>query len=248
MRAYHGNHELKERFVAEIERHRAADQIAQGHYWSNNRGCAVGCSINSLMRIGDGARAKRDPLHFLRERIGTKTQRQIRHNQHTAYESLIGVPRILAKLEDGIFEGLPIERARVWPGEFAAAILVGADLSLVWPRFAVWLLVDAEHGVIRHAKTDKAREAIQQVATLHQQVVEGKTVDIATWRTAQSAAAAAADAAAAYAYAAAAAAYAAADAAAYAYADADAAADAARQQARIAQANKLLQLLQETAE
>lgn len=207
MLAYHNNPELKTQFVALIEQHRAADQIAQGHgYWQDERGCAIGCSIHSLNQI-TGSRAHT--------------------NDHGAYETLIGVPRILAKLEDGIFEALPADRAQLWPGEFADAIRPGADLALVWPRFAVWLLVDEADGVIRYAKTDAQRTAIRRVADLYVRAVAGGTVDRQTWRDA-------ADAAAAAAYAAWAADAAAADAA-------DAA--AARSLARVRQADRLLELL-----
>ena len=174
--AYHGDSELKDTFVALIEQHRTADQIAQGHgYWQSGRGCAIGCSIHSLNQI---------------------TGSHVPHNDHAAYETLIGVPRLLARLEDGIFESLPADRAQLWPGEFAAAIRPGADLSLVWPRFAVWLLVDSEAGVIRYAQTDKARSAIQRVADLYMRTIAGETIDRQTWKDAADAADAAAYAAA----------------------------------------------------
>ena len=263
MEAYHSNPELKAQFVALITAHEAADEIVQGTYWNDGRGCAVGCSIDSLNRI-----------------TGTRHS----HDNHAAYESLIGVPRILARLEDGIFEGLPLDVAKTWPRRFAEAIRPGADLSGVWTCFAVWLLTDAEHGVIRFAKNKRQRTAIQAVAELYSRQIAGETISKNAWQSAANAAyAAAANAAyaanayaanaayaaaanAAYAAAAAAdAAYAAdaADAAAYAAyavadaatatADADAAyaadaadayADAAKQQARIVQADKLIALLE----
>ena len=239
MEAYHSNPELKAQFVALITAHEAADEIVQGTYWNDGRGCAVGCSIDSLNRI-----------------TGTRHS----HDNHAAYESLIGVPRILARLEDGIFEGLPLDVAKTWPRRFAEAIRPGADLSGVWTCFAVWLLTDAEHGVIRFAKNKRQRTAIQAVAELYSRQIAGETISKNAWQSAAYAAAAAADAAyaadaattAAYAaYAAADAADAAADAAyaadAYAAAAADAyAADAyaAKQQARIVQADKLIALLE----
>jgi hypothetical protein len=138
---------------------------------------------------------------------------------HAAYETELGLPRILARLEDRLFEGMANGKASTWPSAFLDAIRVGADLSLVWPRFAIWLLVEKRTGVIRYAKTDAQRAAIQRVAALYGKVVKGDLVAVSDWR----AAAAAADAyAAAYAAAADAAAYAAAAAAAYADAAANA--------------------------
>ena len=233
MEAYHSNPELKAQFVALITAHEAADEIVQGTYWNDGRGCAVGCSIDSLNRI---------------------TGERYSHDSHVAYEALIGVPRILARLEDGIFEGLPLDVAKTWPRRFAEAIRPGADLSGVWTCFAVWLLTDAEHGVIRFAKNKRQRTAIQAVAELYSRQIAGETISKNAWQSAADAADAAyADAAydayaayaaadAAYAAYAAYDAYAAACAAAYAAAAADA--DAAKQQARIVQADKLIALLE----
>ena len=246
----------KIQLVESLERHAAVDAFIKGRYWSDGKGCAVGCSLHDFhAEPGD----------------------------HAAYEPLFGIPQVLARLEDGIFEGLPIDAAKEWPLRFARAVRPGADLTSVWPKFAVWLLVDPEHGVIRYAKTDATRKAIQDVADGYVAGIEGRPLIRDEWMNLRRAAAAAADAdayaaAAAYAayaayaaaaaaaytyadadaadaayaaYAAAAAAYAAdadadaADAAAYAAdADADAAYADARQKARIAQADKLIELIE----
>ena len=192
----------------------------------------------------------------------------IHSGNHAAYETELGIPRIIAKLEDGIFESLENDRSMLWPEQFLSAPAVGADLALVWPRFAVWLLVDPTCGVFQFAKSDRSKKAIEDVADGYLAVIKGeaKTPNWAELRAAAyaanaayaayavaNAAYAAADAAAAYAAYAAAnaadAAYAAAYAAdAYAAADAAAAAYAAaglrkRGEFREAQANKLLELL-----
>jgi hypothetical protein len=159
----------------------------------------------------------------------------IEGNEHARYETELGIPRIIARLEDRIFEGLTNGKAKAFPLKFLSAIKVGADLSLVWPKFAVWLLVDKTNGVIKHAKTDEQRKVITDVANLYRRVIKGETVDVNTWiaaRRAADASAYAADASAsadaAYASASAYAADASADASAYAAdASADASADAA---------------------
>ena len=61
---------------------------------------------------------------------------------HAQYPIELGIPEHIAHLEDAIFEGLPAAQARKWPAQFLMAIPVGADLSLVWPRFALWLELD----------------------------------------------------------------------------------------------------------
>jgi hypothetical protein len=55
-----------------------------------------------------------------------------------AYETELGIPVMLARLEDWIFEGLPVERAKLWPKQFLTTIKSGSDLSLVG-----WLEVPA---------------------------------------------------------------------------------------------------------
>lgn len=144
----------------------------------------------------------------------------VHSDDHAAYEAELGIPRILARLEDGIFEAMANGRSKQWPEQFLSAIKVGRDLSLVWPRFAVWLLTDKWHGVLRHAKTRKSKIVIQNVAEAYQSIVNGekKETDWSKLRTA----AAAYDAAAADAY---------------------AASFSKRQEHREAQADKLLELL-----
>jgi hypothetical protein len=171
---------------------------------------------------------------------------------HAAYETEIGVPQVLARLEDYIFEGLATDEAKRWPLRFLAAIPVGADLSMVWPRFAVWLLRE-------ELKSHDKGGHCEKVAALYDRWISGVKPPVEEWRAARSAAAyyAAADAYAAYAadaaYAAAAyatdaayaaATYAAADAYA-AYAAAAAGADYARRSFWLRAASKLEQLLTE---
>ena len=61
-------------------------------------------------------------------------------DDHGDYESELGIPEPIARLEDVIFEGLPVELARAWPSRFLAAIKPSADLSQVADRFCYWLL------------------------------------------------------------------------------------------------------------
>ena len=150
---------------------------------------------------------------------------------HAAYETELGIPRSIARLEDGLFESLPVDLAMAWPERFLAAIAPGADLSLVMSRWFVWMLTDSVDGVIQYARTERSQKSIQRVSDLYQRKIAGGNIEIKEWR-----AAAAAAYAAAVAYAAAdadAAAYAAA--AAYVAAAADAAAaDAAAADAAVA--------------
>jgi hypothetical protein len=238
--AFHGDTQLKADLLAEIIKHRKQDQIVKGSYGRENgvwKGCAVGCSIHSLNQVRG---------------------LELDTSQHAAYESGFGIPRILARLEDGIFESLPDDLHLTWPERFISATPVNADLSLVWPQFAHWMLVDQEFGVIQFTKRENTRKAITDIADKYQRWAQtgANPLKYGDWMklrrdAAYAAAAYAADAAAAAAayaaYAAAAAAYAAdAAAAAAAYAAAyaaDAAAAAIRGKWRVAQSEKLLELM-----
>ena len=130
-------------------------------------------------------------------------------SSHTAYETKLGIPYVLAHLEDDIFEGLPSPEDQQWPQAFLAAIPVGADLSLVWPRFFLRIATDIEHGLLRHvqaAKHTRQKEAIEKVIQYYEKwVIEKKKPAAAAYTAAYAAYAAAAAAYAAYAAAAAAA-------------------------------------------
>ena len=95
-----------------------------------------------------------------------------------------------------------------------AAIVTGADLSMVWPKVALALLTDEAFGVLRHVQDprhSKQKAAIDHIAELYRKWIAGTKPADSQFRNARADAAAAAYAAdAAYAaYAAYAAAYAA---------------------------------------
>jgi len=150
MQAYNNDESLKQALLAEVAKHRIADAIIKGTYGDADdkkfMGCAVGCSLNSYNLIKGVKQSTSD---------------------HGRYEEF-GIPRILARLEDRIFEGLPEAERKVWPEKFLSAAKTGADLTGVWRKFAMWLLIDAEHGVIKYASNPNARSAIQRVADLYE--------------------------------------------------------------------------------
>ncbi len=119
---------------------------------------------------------------------------------HVAYETELGIPRELAGLEDQIFEGLPLKDVMEWPEQFLSVITPGADLTLVWHRFAIWLLSDPQHGTIKFCDA-AGRAATQQVTNLHEKVValEIESASSAAWSAANYAASYAAISATSYA-------------------------------------------------
>jgi len=211
--------DLKTALLEQVAEHRRLDMIEKGHYWKGNgagTGCAIGCSMHSLMLLSGG--------DMFKSALATN------EGQHKELADQLAIPAQLTHLQDAIFERLPDGLHLDWPGRFYTAIEPGANLSPVWP--GVWLRMaeDAEHGLIARAgNNQQVIDAINGVSALYRRRLAGDEPSREDWRRA---AEAAADAARAAAYADDDAAYAAADAArdaAYAAADADAyaAADAA---------------------
>ena len=205
LRAFHGDKRIKAQYLARLRAHAAADEIIHGKYWSNGKGCAVGCTVHS--------------------------------GSHAAYETELGIPIMLARLEDRIFEGLDNSESKQFPLTFLSAIRPGADLSRVGWKFLYWLLTEE----LTSRYDPKVAEVIKRCANVLLPLTKGRMGDMREAIAARNAAAADADAAAAAAAAAAAyAAAAAADAAAYA---AYAAADAARHQSYSRMSVKFIALL-----
>lgn len=94
---------------------------------------------------------------------------------HELYEHELGIPAVLADLEARLAHYLPPDEAERWPERFLQAIPVGADLALVWPRFAVWLLTDPDHGARRLADQSVCL-AIERVVALYQRVLRGERI------------------------------------------------------------------------
>src|SRR5260370_14194673 len=136
--AYHGEPAIKDKYLARVAAHRAADQIIHGKYWENGKGCAVGCTIHS--------------------------------GNHAAYETELGIPVMLARLEDVIFEGMGNGNASTWPERFLSAIRPSADLSLVGWKFLLWLFEDTQ---ARYA-TDAVRKACEPVGVILRDKAEGR--------------------------------------------------------------------------
>ena len=214
MLAFHNDPSLKSFVLSELQAHAAADTLIKGRYWEGGKGCAVGCTLEAVRR-----------------RNGERSS--IQHSKHALYETHLGIPEVLALLEDHVFERLDNGASQIWPIRFTSAIAPGADLSMVWPRFALWLLRDFLPPII---KSDAVKAAIPVVADLYREWVGGEKPSEERWKGAYAAASAAARGAAAAYAAAASAAAAFAAAYAYAYAAANAAANAANADAAYADA------------
>lgn len=45
LEAFHGDTKVKSKYVERVKAHQTADEIIQGIYWEEGKGCAVGCTI-----------------------------------------------------------------------------------------------------------------------------------------------------------------------------------------------------------
>lgn len=162
------NQELKSALLAEIIKHREQDRVVQGTYGEgigeNFRGCAVGCSIDSLFRLGGHVLP-----HYL-------------CGDHGIYERELGIPRILAELQDIIHEGLSDESFPTWPERFMEAVPTEKDLSLAFPKFALWFLTDETYGILNYAIGTIHQEAVEEASGLFSSIVVGEHIPLHVWR------------------------------------------------------------------
>jgi len=112
----------KTEFLSEIKNHQKLDNFVKGSYWGDGKGCAVGCSLESVARL------KKINLSY---------------SNHSEMERHLGVPTWLALLEDKIFEGISKERSKSWPVEFAEAINEGSDLNKIKTPFLIFICEQA---------------------------------------------------------------------------------------------------------
>ena len=160
--AFHGQQQIKDQYLARVRAHREADELVSGTGWEQNgkvRGCAVGCTFNAY--------------------------------DHTRGPVEIGYPTDLLFLEDSIFEGLALDNDGAhlsFPEAFLDAAAPGADLSMVLPRFSLWLLAGPETPLTFDAdKYPGVAAAVAGVAQLHQEwITTGTRPEAARWSAAES--------------------------------------------------------------
>lgn len=81
---------------------------------------------------------------------------------HSLYPTELGIPEWLARLEDKLFENLPIEDSQAWPERFLEAIRPGADLEKVKAPFLIFVLKSALQK-FDHSKFPDCKKAIDDV-------------------------------------------------------------------------------------
>ena len=101
----------------------------------------------------------------------------IHGSNHSKYETELGVPESLAHLQDALFEALPLERAKLWPGQFLAAIKVGADLSGVCRQYIAWSVRDLAGAI----KKPGIKAIVERMATLMERSLAGDEPSETEW-------------------------------------------------------------------
>jgi hypothetical protein len=116
----------------------------------------------------------------------------IHGSDHAAYETELGIPMWLALLENRIFEGMPLDQAKLWPEKFLAAIAVGQDLEKVKKPFLAFVVADAKESA--RSATARATSALTEALTATEaasEAAEAAASESAAWEAASAALAAA---------------------------------------------------------
>ena len=170
---YHGNHDFKAAFLAEIGKHEVADQITKGTYGQMNgqwHGCAIGCSLRSLNLLGG---------HPHDQQTG----------RHDRIPKELGWPLWLAYAEDDIFEHLPDDIAHTWPRLLAEAIPVGVTVpDIVLAKLLRWILIGDRFGVVHASDSEEAKRIVRTMGALFDRTISGEIVPGAEWNEAAEAA------------------------------------------------------------
>lgn len=133
--SFHNDPRIKEKYLNRVHQHFLADEIIRGNGKYWQNG--KGCAVGCTLHSAI----------------------------HRSYETELGIPEWLAMLEDTIFEGLPLERARLWPGQFLQAIPIGADLEPVKRLFLIFVL-NSTLNKFDHKKFPDVKKAIDTVIHL----------------------------------------------------------------------------------
>ena len=137
--AFHGKEEIKKTYLDRVIEHARLDEIRKGTYFED----------------GEAGERKMGAVGCT-----------IHSDNHSAYETELGIPEWLAKVEDRIFEGLTNDRAMKWPLEFLSAINIGADLEQVKSPFMIFVL-ESVLGKFDHEKYPDVLKSVERVISLY---------------------------------------------------------------------------------
>jgi len=145
--SFHGKTEVKEKYVQRVLQHKKLDEITQGIGFDKTTN--KGCAIGCTLDNYD----------------------------HSRYPIELGIPEGIARLEDYIFEALPVDQAKEFPLQLLEAVPVGVDLSKVSTQFFLWTLTDETEGLIPKIKDEKVKALWQAWAYT---ILQSLTVEFTT--------------------------------------------------------------------
>lgn len=93
----------------------------------------------------------------------------VHSDEHSAYETELGIPEWLAILEDTLFEGVSTEYSKTWPENFLKSINIGADLETIKSTFLIYVLEDALK-VFDHRRYPSVKRSIINVISLYRNI------------------------------------------------------------------------------
>ncbi len=143
----------KGEFVNEMKRHQRLDNLTKGTYGHGVKGCAVGCGISSINKLKS--------LH-------------LRWSDHSQFETYLGIPEWLARVEDVIFQGVSLKRSKKWPVEFSQAIISGVDLNQIKIPFITMILnsnIEVQECLLKGINDKNIREIIINSIKVNKQMV-----------------------------------------------------------------------------
>jgi hypothetical protein len=175
MLSYHNDAQLKKLVVCEMLKHQEQDQFIKGAYEKLNgkfKGCAVGCTIDSINVI-----------------LG----KSYKTSDHEIFEEAIGVPEWLARLQDTLFENLPRGDDSQFAVDFLSSIPVGVNLEPVKWKFCAFILKEGIDRILSQPNlSEELREqvvsAMRGVLNLHESAINTNIWDQEMATSAESAA------------------------------------------------------------
>jgi len=148
------NTKVIDAIIVGADKHREADDFIKGTYAKFEeygfRGCAIGCAIHDAKQAGHLPESLED-------------------GDHAGLSAATGIPETLLRLEDSIYEGLATNTS--WPGRFARAAR-HRDLTMAWPRFALWLLSDETSPMWKSAQDSIVKQTIDGVVSLYNEWID----------------------------------------------------------------------------
>ena len=100
----------------------------------------------------------------------------VESSDHSRYPIELGIPEMLARLEDCIFEGLPNDESQAWPERFLNAVPVGADLSMAGAKFLL-AITKRRYDCLNKTGKELVGNAIMKVISILEMWVETGKAD-----------------------------------------------------------------------